>query len=87
MLKLDFIASYAKRIILGFRALIYATTSAFILATDARTDLAGKVARGIQSYLPLSLLLDDEVLSERHLELEFEILSWATGLGSIRGRY
>ena len=67
MLKLDFIAAHME-LIESNRALIEAASTIF-LAIDARTNITVSVVRGVKSFRPLSLPLDDKVLSEWHLEL------------------
>ena len=78
MLKLDFIAAHME-LIESDRALIEAASTIF-LAIDARTNITVSVVRGVKSFRPLSLTLDDKVLSEWHLELELEVPAWASGL-------
>ena len=78
MLKLNFITAHME-LIKSNRALIEAASTIF-LAIDARTNMAVSVVRGVKSFRPLSLTLDDKVLSEWHLELELEIPTRASGL-------
>ena len=80
MLKLDFIAAHMELIKSNW-ALIEAATTIF-LAIDARTNMTTSVVRGVESFRPLSLSLDNNVLSKWHLELELEVSAWASRLGS-----